>query len=203
MTQRQSLVLHKTLGPPAIRISNRASLLEAIRRNNGISRAELVALTGLTQAAISNIVVELMAMGLVEEAGLVTSGGGRPRVQLVINPDACYVVGVDLARSAISAGIVDLNGTIRHSLRAASTLIHPIDITIARLVDLLEQLLAAFGSARSKIVGIGIGAPGPLSASEGVIVSPPNFAAWRNVPLKKMVEAHFRLPVWKIGRAHV
>lgn len=196
MTQRQSLVLHKTLGPPAIRISNRASLLEAIRRNNGISRAELVALTGLTQAAISNIVVELMAMGLVEEAGLVTSGGGRPRVQLVINPDACYVVGVDLARSAISAGIVDLNGTIRHSLRAASTLIHPIDITIARLVDLLEQLLAAFGSARSKIVGIGIGAPGPLSASEGVIVSPPNFAAWRNVPLKKMVEAHFRLPVW-------
>ena len=139
MTQRQPIVLHKTLGPPDIRISNRAGLLEAIRRNHGISRAELVDLTGLTQAAISNIVVELMAMGLVEEAGVITSGGGRPRVQLMINPNACYVVGVDLARSEICASVVDLNGTSRHTLRVASTLINPIDITIARLVDLLQQ----------------------------------------------------------------
>ena len=141
MTQRQPLVLHKTLGPPAIRISNLAGVLEAIRRNNGISRAELAEVTGLTQASISKIVAELLKMGLVQEAGLVNSGGGRPRVQLVINPDACYVVGVDLARSEIRASVFDLNGGIKHTLRVASTLINPIDITIARLMDLLDQLL--------------------------------------------------------------
>lgn len=194
--QRQPLIRHKTLGPPAIRVSNRASILEAIRHNHGIARAELVEVTGLTQAAISKIVVELLEMGLVVESGLAASGAGRPRVQLMINPDAHYVIGVDLARSGIRAVIVDLNGAIRHSIQVASNLVNPIDITISHLLNLLDRLLLEFGPSRTRVVGIGIGAPGPLRVREGVILSPPNFIGWRNVPLKEIIEQRFRTPVW-------
>lgn len=196
MNERRPLVIHNTLGPPAVRASNRAGVLEAIRLNPGISRAEITSITGLTQAAISNIVGELLAMGLVLEAGRVTSRGGRPRVRLVINPDACYVVGVDLARTHIRAAVIDLTGSVKHSLTVASSLRRPHDITSARLLALLHQLLDEFGPRRTQIVGIGIGAPGPLSAREGVILAPPNFTGWRNVPLKQIVEDRFHLPVW-------
>jgi len=196
MNERRPLFIHNMLGPPAVRASNRAGVLEAIRLNPGISRAELTSITGLTQAAISKIVGELLAMGLVLEAGLVTSRGGRPRVRLVINPDAYYVVGVDLARTHIRAAVVDLTGSVKHSRTVASSLLHTDDITSVRLLDLLHQLLDEFGPCRTQIVGIGVGAPGPLSAREGVILAPPNFTGWRNVPLKQIVEDRFHLPVW-------
>ena len=196
MKERLPLVLNRTLGPSSIRVSNRAGMLEAIRRNSGISRAELAGVTRLTQPAVSAIVLELMEMGLVREAGLNRSESGRPRVRLEIVPDACYVVGVDLARSGIAASVVDLNGSLRHSLRVASTLNQPFDSTSARLVELLQRLLDEFGLERNRIVGIGIGAPGPLSTSTGVILSPPNFGGWRDVPVQQLVEEQFQLPVW-------
>lgn len=51
MNERRPLFIHNMLGPPAVRASNRAGVLEAIRLNPGISRAELTSITGLTQAA--------------------------------------------------------------------------------------------------------------------------------------------------------
>ena len=117
-------------------------------------------------------------------------------MRLEIVPDACYVVGVDLARSGIAASVIDLNGSLRHSLRVASTLNQPFDSTSARLVELLQRLLDEFGLERNRIVGIGIGAPGPLSTSTGVILSPPNFGGWRDVPVQQLVEEQFQLPVW-------
>ena len=51
------------------------------------SRAELAEVTHLTQPAVSGIVLELMEMGLVREAGLNRSDSGpRPRVRLEIAP---------------------------------------------------------------------------------------------------------------------
>ena len=79
MKERLPLVLNRTLGPSDMRVSNRAGMLEAIRRNSGISRAELAEVTHLTQPAVSGIVLELMEMGLVREAGLNRSDSGRPR----------------------------------------------------------------------------------------------------------------------------
>lgn len=184
------------LGPPAIRSGNRAGVLEVIRRNQGISRAELTRHTGLTQAAISNIVGDLLEQGLVIEDGHTSADLGRPRIRLAINAGRYAVIGIDLARSQIQAIVTDLHGNILHALAAASTFDHPLDITLGTLTGLIEQLLAECGDLRSRIVGIGIGAPGPLSASEGAILSPPNFSGWRNVPIRRILQEHFGLPVF-------
>lgn len=183
-------------GMSAARSDNRVSVLEAIRRNRGISRAELAIATGLTPAAISKIVGGLLEAGLVIESGYTASGGGRPRVRLGINPEAAYVIGVDLARSGICAALVNLDGLILRRYSVASTLAHPIDVTVARLIDLLDELMQDTGPDRTKIAGIGIGAPGPLSVRNGVILSPPNFAGWRDVPLREIVERHLGIPAW-------
>jgi glucokinase-like ROK family protein len=121
---------------------------------------------------------------------------GRPRIRLTINAARYAVIGVDLARSHIRAIVSDLQGRILHDVTAASTYDHPVEITLGTLTALLEELLSLCGDIRSRIVGIGIGAPGPLSATEGTIISPPNFSGWRNVPIKRILEDRFCLPVW-------
>ena len=64
--------------------NNGAAVLDVIQRQRGISRAELASVTGLTQAAISKIVADLIAMGMVVEEGLSVSAGGRPPVRLKV-----------------------------------------------------------------------------------------------------------------------
>jgi glucokinase-like ROK family protein len=175
--------------------NNSAAVLDVIQRKRGISRAELASVTGLTQAAISKIVADLIGMGLVVEEGPSASAGGRPPVRLMVKAEAAFVIGIDLARSGIQGALTDLGGCIHHRFTADTLRSSAADVTLDRLIDLTGQLLA-FGQARGwRVVGIGVGAPGPLDAHEGVILAPPNFPRWRNVPIRKMLEGRFGLPV--------
>jgi glucokinase-like ROK family protein len=200
MAHMRSSIPQAKLGSPDARAGsrsgNRAGVLEVIRRNQGISRAELTAHTGLTHAAISNIVGELLDQGLIVEDGQASAELGRPRIRLKINAARYAVIGVDLARSQIRAIVSDLQGNILHAVSASSTYDHPLEITLTTLTDLLDQLLAECAGVAPRIVGIGVGAPGPLSAAQGLIISPPNFGGWRNVPLKHLLESRFGLPVY-------
>jgi glucokinase len=42
---------------------------------------------------------------------------------------------------------------------------------------------------------IGIGAPGPLDPSRGVIIEAPNLPGWENIALAEKIERHFEIPV--------
>ncbi|MCF2434224.1 hypothetical protein LV779_02005 [Streptomyces thinghirensis] len=50
------------------------------------SRFPLGPATGLSSGSVSNVVADLVAEGLVEEAGSVDSAGGRPRTLLRVSP---------------------------------------------------------------------------------------------------------------------
>ncbi len=176
--------------------NNSAAVLDVIQRRRGISRAELASLTGLTQAAISKIVADLIAMDLVVEEGPSASAGGRPPVRLKINAEMAYVVGIDLARSGIQGVLTDLNGQVHHRLSVESKLAQAVDVTFDRLATLAAGLLDQAHVRGWRVIGIGIGAPGPLNAREGVILAPPNFPLWRNVPIRQIMEERFGLPVW-------
>lgn len=63
---------------------------------------------------------------------------------------------------------------------------------ISRLLDAIDNVIEKSGV---KVHGIGVGCPGPLDSKKGVILSPPNLPDWRRVPLKKIIERKFRLPV--------
>jgi N-acetylglucosamine repressor len=176
--------------------NNSAAVLDVIQRRRGISRAELAAITGLTQAAISRIVADLISIRLVVEEGPSASAGGRPPVRLKINAEAAHVVGIDLARSGIQGVLVDLNGRIHRRLSIESRLAQAADVTLDRLTAMTAELLSWAVSRQWAVAGIGIGAPGPLNARDGIIVTPPNLPLWRNVPIRQIMEERFALPVW-------
>lgn len=65
---------------------------------------------------------------------------------------------------------------------------------MARIEDLIEDLLKQEGVSHKHLVGIGIGAPGPVDMEKGVLEEAGNLG-WKNVPLRKALKKRFDCPV--------
>ena len=63
------------------------------------------------------------------------------------------------------------------------------------LVSAAGRLLEETGVATASLASVGVSAPGPLAASEGRILSPPNLSGWRDVPLGAWLGEAFGVPV--------
>lgn len=182
---------------PQVREFNRSLVLQTIRAYNPISRIELTEITTLTPSTITSLINELIRNGLVREVGNIRRGIGRSRTLVSINNEAYYVLGIDLARTSISVGVVDLLGNLLTVKRVSSDLNQQFPITLNTLKETIYSLLEEINlQIREKIIAIGIGSPGPLSPSRGIIISPPNFTGWSNIPLKKIMEEEFKLPTF-------
>jgi predicted NBD/HSP70 family sugar kinase len=175
-----------------VKLENRSLIFEGIRASDEISRADLARATGLTAATISNIVNELIDTGLITEAGLGNSTGGRPPALLKVNSHFGYVLGVSLTRSWISAVLtgLDLKDTIYRTIVDYS-LLDSGKVTAQTLLSIVHNVIEESGIPREKILGIGVSCPGPLDAANGVLISPPNFPGWTNVPLCQIIEEEF------------
>ncbi|MEU6082733.1 ROK family protein [Streptomyces sp. NPDC047108] len=91
-----------------LRRANRALLLRHLYFEGPLSRQELGPVTGLSSGSVSNVVGELVADGLVEEAGSAASDGGRPRTLLRVAPGSGRLVGVDVGETRVRVGLFDL-----------------------------------------------------------------------------------------------
>ncbi len=96
-------------------------------------------------------------------------------------------IGIDLGGTNIKAGLVDKSGKIlfKTSVPTESELGYK---------HVIEQIIKATTIVIEKdddVVGIGIGAPGIVSAEEGTVKSPPNIPGWKKVNLGKILSDKF------------
>lgn len=180
----------------SVKRSNRATIFRAIRALGPIARVELARQTSLNPGTVSNIVDELLDAGLIGEAGQGSSRVGRRPVHLAVNPHARFAVGIDLTRSTITGAIVNLAGE-QYRRVAPRTRPWTSDVVLAEVERTIADLLAQLSPPeRAAIVGIGIGAPGPLSFRAGRFLAPPTFGAWHELDLRGAVEQAFGLPTF-------
>src|SRR5258708_38296479 len=105
-----------------LRRRNRATLLRRLFFAGPLGRQELARQTGLSSATVTNVMSALIAEGVVVEAGVEESDGGRPRVLLRVNGNHRLVAGVDVGETRERVELFDL--AIRK--RAGSEIaIHP------------------------------------------------------------------------------
>lgn len=182
----------------SVKRGNRAAIFRAIHALGPIARVDLARETGLNPSTVSHIVDELITGGLARETGYRTSPrSGRRPVFLEIDPTARYAVGVDLARNAITAGLVDLSGRLvdRHVEDAEVPWRGESALAAAR--RMVERLLAPLPTEKRRaVVGVGIGAPGPVSTSTGRYLAPQDFAAWQDFDLTGQLERQVELPTY-------
>jgi len=175
---------------------NQTVILDAVRRSaDGVSRVELAAATGLSAQAVTNIVRQLIAAGLITEGRRAPIARGKPRTLLNLNPDGQYAIGVHLDPAVITYVLLDLVGaTLAHARFVTPAHPDPAEVTADSAAQ-IEELIKVAGISRDRIVGVGIAAPGPIDVDRGVIVDPPNLEGWQNVPLRDALRDAVGLPV--------
>ncbi|MFA5022093.1 MAG: ROK family protein [Patescibacteria group bacterium] len=67
--------------------------------------------------------------------------------------------------------------------------------TVNKIIEILKQAFAACQKANQEVIGIGVGAPGPINMKTGKILETPNIKGLRNVELQKILEKEFSVPV--------
>lgn len=179
--------------------TNRLRVLGLIREKGRISRTDLSPLAGLSLPAVSRIVAALVEQGYVHEVGPSDSRGGRRPIMVEMIPDAGFAVGVDLGRDRILAAGVDMGGSL---LEVVEGPVRP-SSTMDALIAAIRQVLRHLGPERRKrLLGIGVGTPGLLDFSSGVVITAANLG-WKNVPLRKELQSRFRVPAFVDNDANV
>jgi N-acetylglucosamine repressor len=169
---------------------NRNLTLRTVVAHESVSRAEISRITKLTRSTVSDIVALLLAEGLVVEVGVGSSRGGKSPILLSLAADARHVIGLDLAHDRFSGAILNLRGKIRERVDLPVDGIDG-DAALRLVYKVLDKLVR---TASRPLLGIGVGTPGLVDTSRGVVVSAVNLN-WRSLPLRQLLEDRYHLPV--------
>ncbi len=173
---------------------NRNLVLKNIFQHESISRAEIARITRLTATTVSEIVADLIEEGLVSEIGVGPSIGGKNPILLNLVEDARWLVSLDLAHNQFRGAVVNLRGKIQQ----LTTL--PVndctgDEALALVYEILDQLIQG---VNQPLLGIGVGAPGLINTTEGLVVHSVNLN-WVDLPLTSLLKKRYHLPVYVLN----
>lgn len=176
-----------------VRALNRSVVLNLLRREGQLSRVRLKDLSGLSGAAVTGVVADLMTDGLVVEREVGASSGGRPPILLELNYAARVAVGAKLMVTHLQAVLTDLGTRVlaNRDEPLADTRPETVAAAVSRAA---ARLLADAGVPRSRLVGVGVGMPGVIDPSRGVAVHSP-MLGWREVPIERVLEDALGCPV--------
>jgi len=106
-----------------------------------------------------------------------------------------YSIGVDLGGTNIVSAIVNYQGKIVSRLKVPTLAEKGKETTVKRIIEAIHKNIAQSTITPDDIIGIGIGAPGPLDIKRGIINFAPNLPGWRDIPLKKILEDEFNMKI--------
>jgi predicted NBD/HSP70 family sugar kinase len=148
--------------PPLLKDLNERTVLEAIRAAAPISRAEISRRVGISKPTVSLALQSLLAAGLVRET---EHDGGGPSYGATFfepEPEAAFVLGLDLGARFVRGAVCDLNGEVR--ARQDIELVEP-RVTVA--YDAIESLVDSLleGIERDVVDSVVLGVPGAVDGT--------------------------------------
>jgi glucokinase-like ROK family protein len=173
----------------------------ALRDRGKASRAEIARATGLSRSTVSSIVSDLLETGLLTEhretAGVAHGeAGGRPPVLLSLNPSAGLAVGLDFGHTHLRVAVSDLSHDILAESRRELDVDHSADEGLGAATQLIDRVLEEAEVDRERVLGVGMGLPGPINRSTGTVGSSSILPGWVGVDAAAEMERRIRLPVY-------
>jgi predicted NBD/HSP70 family sugar kinase len=171
---------HVRINSKVARNINRSLVLNAVRERQPISRTEIAALTRLNKSTVSSITSGLIDEELVvEESGSLNGRVGRPSVGLRLRKGRYLVGAAAIDAGATTIAIVDIDGTIAHSVEIPTAAATPrafVQLCVTRLADLraLHSL--------PELQGMGVAIAGIVDPVRSLVTFAPNLG-WEDVDL--------------------
>lgn len=173
---------------------NRTLILNTIRKENLISRADIAKKTKLTPPTVTNLVNELLEANLVKESEMGVSKGGRKPILLSINSTGFYVIGVDVGVQNLRIVMTDLSANIIEEIVAPLVIGFTKEELIQAIKENIHYVIKISKINKVKIIGVGVGMHGIVDHKKGIAIYAPNLHL-KNIALKEELEKEFQLPV--------
>lgn len=171
-------------------------IYDAVRHRGTVSKMELLDGSGMTPSTLTRMLEELTETGLLQEVGFGESTGGRRPILYRANPDYGYAFGLEISRTRSMLVLADMQGNVLESRSWNMFDVMTPDRLLQEAAEVMTAMMEARGQGRERILGVGVGAVGPLDAASGVILDPLYFpgSGWRNVPVKEELERLLGIP---------
>src|SRR5215207_3467945 len=159
---------------------NRRIILNLVRENQPISRADLARRMGIGRGMITSLVTELIESGELYSGSTVVAPRGRRPEMLYVKTGDRFAIGVDIRLSRTYVLLSDFSGR-PIALESFETLFDPTALVAAlgrRITAMLRE-----NDVGDRCSGIGIAVPGMVDRESGRVMRSPQLE-WHNVEIR-------------------
>nr|WP_321454643.1 ROK family transcriptional regulator [uncultured Cohaesibacter sp.] len=181
---------------------NRRVIIDAIRVNKALSRAELARATRLTKQTVSNIIDELEQDGLVMPMKSIKEGRGKPATPYTLASNGAFAIGLQIDRNVARLIVVNLTGDILIRRSARLDCVNPeegFETLVALIEKAREELEQMCEGASERTAGLGVAMPGPFGKSAALTPDADDdaysMAIWQRFPLVERLNERTGLEV--------
>jgi predicted NBD/HSP70 family sugar kinase len=168
---------------------NRDIVLEIIRSQQPVARADLARASGLQPSTISAIVEQLIQEKWVSEGAVSRRPRGRPSTLLSLN-EALVILAADVRPHQAIVALLDLNG--RFLAREGVPLVSDAARSVEKIAQCMQSMRASHRG--SSFEGIGISMPGRVDPESQRLILAPNLK-WADFDIKGTIEQKMQLQV--------
>jgi predicted NBD/HSP70 family sugar kinase len=147
-----------------MRRRNAVRILQTVREQPGLSRADIARTCDLAKSTVSSVVDELVQEAILQEIGCKESSRGRRPVGLSFNSSSRITVGISLDHTRTEIVLSNLDGVVQSVRTKKHQRRNNIQSISSTLVSELQKLLADQKLGPDSIGAIGLAVPGPLSS---------------------------------------
>ncbi|MCT2591480.1 ROK family protein [Streptomyces sp. N2-109] len=179
-----------------MRRRNLSRALYAVAGEGPASRASVAAHIGLTRAAVSTLVDELLRAGLLVELGPGRPGGvGRPGSHLALTDRGPCGIGAEIGVDRLTVCAVDLRGVVRTrtTVPAANRASDPAAV-LARLGELVAGSVRDADREGLRPAGLALAVPGLVKRDSTTVVRAPNLG-WQDTEIAALLPLPHGLPL--------
>lgn len=182
-----------------IKMNNKKRITNLLSKERELTKLEISRKLDISVPTVTTIVGELMEEGIVEEAGMAISTGGRKPVIIRFLPDSRYSIGIDLGRDYVRAILINLDGKIIEERK--KELVSITEDEVLNLMKLLiEELINSDDDVKGKLLGIGFSLPGIVNEEQLTLEVATNFRL-KNISFRKL-HSHFNLSIFLENEAN-
>jgi predicted NBD/HSP70 family sugar kinase len=174
--------------PSLLRAINERTVLDSVRRVGPVSRAQIARETALSKPTVSQALAALLDGDLVREAGRTSGGKGPTAVLYELNPQAGWVVGIDVGRDWVRAAIADVTGQFvaRRDERAQ---VKSATMLITQIGAIAHGLAADAGIKWRQVTFATVGSPGVFEPERRQVALAYALPGWGRQGLMELVQS--------------
>ena len=111
------------------------------------------------------------------------------------------VIGIDFGGTSLRSGIFDGDYKLIDTISMKTRVSDGPDAVVCDMRDMVVRLLRKH-ACEDRLVGVGVGSPGPINLRDGLLGQLPNFPGWNGFALRSSIESALSLPVFLEGDAN-